>query len=693
MMKQFKESKASQKLSRKSKIPHQAIARTILYATAVPLSQQPTTTKPFATAVPVTRMNSASIATIGVIKLDQSDVRVWDKVLYTANPGNPSEQEQCVIVQIHKDPPEADYYTIRSVHDNGQREHQTVGKRLCIVPKPIMTKATTTTTTIDKKYPDNCSSSGIDTTVKLLEKLKLAEIKNNELTENLKETVNERDTIRLNTLQHVSGYEERVKSIVEEYEQNISTLQTEIDRFKNVLAQKVTVAIENKGLIKNAEKYEQKISTLQNEIDRSKNELAQKMAVAVENNKLIKNVENLQKEIELCNNNRRELECNHVKTQDQLSKLSKEKEAYKGNGLISEKNEDHLLILNEKSNEIVKLKNLFETAQNKIDHLEHSELYLKEQYDKAMDYLNNLRKDHLIGLKNYEKALNKTKKALQVSELKNELWAKSIDTAVASDTSSPTPATSLYVPLIESESQLNSSLSVSSSVTNTMINGSATEEDDGLIMMGEGPSILQIEPAILLDDGRKFHINFDDVCLSTSLYTILQTYPHATPAEIRSSYIRIVRQVHPDKNLDDQDAHNDTVLVNDAYKVLSDPILRKKYDHKMAMKPRMKKKRVPVSSEQYAQKKENALVYATTLFWLQSESDAKANQAHAINEIQEMKAKMLADTTAKKVETDKKSQQVRPRLEIHSTNPRPKKKKRISALDSLKFGNPGNYWH
>ena len=107
-------------------------------------------------------------------------------------------------------------------------------------------------------------------------------------------------------------------------------------------------------------------------------------AVAVENNKLIKNVENLQKEIELCNNNRRELECNHVKTQDQLSKWSKEKEAYEG--LISEKNEDHLSILNEKSNEIVKLKNLFETAQNEIDHLEHSKLYLKEQYDKAMDF-------------------------------------------------------------------------------------------------------------------------------------------------------------------------------------------------------------------------------------------------------------------------------------------------------------------
>ena len=200
-----------------------------------------------------------------------------------------------------------------------------------------------------------------------------------------------------------------------------------------------------------------------------------------------------------------------------------------------------------------------------------------------------------------------------MSELKNELWAKSINTVVASDTSSPTPVTSLYVPPIESESQINPSLSISSSVTNTMINGSTTEEDDGLIMMDEEPSILQIEPAILLDDGRKFHINFDDVYLLTSLYTILQTYSHATPAEIRSSYNCIVRQVHPDKNLDDQDAHNDTVLVNDAYKALFDPILRKKYNHKMIMKPRMRK-RVPVNSEQYAQKKENALVYATTLF-------------------------------------------------------------------------------
>ena len=83
--------------------------------------------------------------------------------------------------------------------------------------------------------------------------------------------------------------------------------------------------------------------------------------------------------------------------------MIKEKEAYKGNGLISEKNEDHLLVLNEKSNEIVKLENLYETAQNKIDHLEHNELYLKEQYDKAVDYFKNLRKDYFIGLENYEK--------------------------------------------------------------------------------------------------------------------------------------------------------------------------------------------------------------------------------------------------------------------------------------------------
>ena len=100
----------------------------------------------------------------------------------------------------------------------------------------------------------------------------------------------------------------------------------------------------------------------------------------------------------------------------------------------------------------------------------------------------------------------------------------------------------------------------------------------------------------------------------------------------------------------------------------------------------MKKEIVPVSSEQYAQKKINALVYANTLFWLLSESDAKENQAHAINEIQKMKAKMLADTTARKVEIDKESQ-VWPRpVSICSTNPWPKKKHQISKMYSVMLG-------
>ena len=100
----------------------------------------------------------------------------------------------------------------------------------------------------------------------------------------------------------------------------------------------------------------------------------------------------------------------------------------------------------------------------------------------------------------------------------------------------------------------------------------------------------------------------------------------------------------------------------------------------------MKKERVLVSSKQYAQKRETALVYANALFWLNSESDAKTNQTHAINEIQEMKAKMLADTTARKVETDKESQ-VRPRpVSICSTNPWPKKKNQISETYSIMLG-------
>ena len=88
----------------------------------------------------------------------------------------------------------------------------------------------------------------------------------------------------------------------------------------------------------------------------------------------------------------------------------------------------------------------------------------------------------------------------------------------------------------------------------------------------------------------------------------------------------------------------------------------------------MKKGRVPVSSKQYAQKKGNTLVYAMALFWLHSESDAKANQTHAINKIQQTKAKILTNTTAKKIETDKESQEIQPCcLEICSTNPQLKK--------------------
>ena len=75
------------------------------------------------------------------------------------------------------------------------------------------------------------------------------------------------------------------------------------------------------------------------------------------------------------------------------------------------------------------------------------------------------------------------------------------------------------------------------------------------------------------------------------------------------------------------------------------------------------------------------MAYANVLSWLHSESDAKAIQAHAINKIQEMKAKMLVNATTKEVETDNESQegrdnephtrvaQVQPRFQIHSTNP------------------------
>lgn len=53
--------------------------------------------------------------------------------------------------------------------------------------------------------------------------------------------------------------------------------------------------------------------------------------------------------------------------------------------------------------------------------------------------------------------------------------------------------------------------------------------------------------------------------------------PKATTAEIKKAYYRLAMQFHPDKN-HDPGAEEMFKKVNDVYQVLSDPVLRKKYN-------------------------------------------------------------------------------------------------------------------
>jgi curved DNA-binding protein len=61
-------------------------------------------------------------------------------------------------------------------------------------------------------------------------------------------------------------------------------------------------------------------------------------------------------------------------------------------------------------------------------------------------------------------------------------------------------------------------------------------------------------------------------------YKILNISKTATQDDIKKSYRKLARQLHPDLNPNDKDAHKKFQQVNEAHEVLSDPEKRKKYD-------------------------------------------------------------------------------------------------------------------
>ncbi|KAI3751764.1 hypothetical protein L2E82_22855 [Cichorium intybus] len=84
------------------------------------------------------------------------------------------------------------------------------------------------------------------------------------------------------------------------------------------------------------------------------------------------------------------------------------------------------------------------------------------------------------------------------------------------------------------------------------------------------------------DQHDSSYLNFDSISLISKpkdYYRILEVDYEATEEEIRSNYIRLALKWHPDKQKG-EDATSKFQEINEAYKVLSDPIRKEEYDRK-----------------------------------------------------------------------------------------------------------------
>lgn len=64
----------------------------------------------------------------------------------------------------------------------------------------------------------------------------------------------------------------------------------------------------------------------------------------------------------------------------------------------------------------------------------------------------------------------------------------------------------------------------------------------------------------------------------TDYYKILGVSRNASQEEIRKAYLKQVKRYHPDTNPKNKKLEERMKLINEAYKILSDPISRSKYD-------------------------------------------------------------------------------------------------------------------
>jgi curved DNA-binding protein CbpA len=68
--------------------------------------------------------------------------------------------------------------------------------------------------------------------------------------------------------------------------------------------------------------------------------------------------------------------------------------------------------------------------------------------------------------------------------------------------------------------------------------------------------------------------------MEPSLYELLEVSPNAGAAVIKAAYRVLVQQYHPDKNPGNPAAAERLSLINQAYAVLADPLIKARYDEK-----------------------------------------------------------------------------------------------------------------
>ncbi|XP_066983137.1 dnaJ homolog subfamily C member 4-like [Macrobrachium rosenbergii] len=71
-------------------------------------------------------------------------------------------------------------------------------------------------------------------------------------------------------------------------------------------------------------------------------------------------------------------------------------------------------------------------------------------------------------------------------------------------------------------------------------------------------------------------------------YEVLGVKEDCTASEIKDSFIRLSKEMHPDKNPDRPGVHENFVLINEAYSVLSKPHERRMYDAQLVYKEHAK---------------------------------------------------------------------------------------------------------